>query len=101
MIQQKRLVHFLYAAFTRRLNEVYYDVIFDNSAILRQRLFKSVGTLWEGHSVALKADMIHAIQSWGDLVASGSVLSNGGAPSLPSFQYSDGVVRETLDLDSR
>lgn len=46
--QQKRLVHFLYAAFTRRLNEEHYDAIFDNSVILNQRLFKSAGTPWEG-----------------------------------------------------
>ncbi|KAF9891172.1 Phosphotransferase enzyme [Aspergillus nanangensis] len=37
----------------------------------------------------------------GDEVASGSVPSNGGAPSSPPIQYSDGVVQETLDLDSR
>ncbi|KAI9375918.1 kinase-like domain-containing protein [Aspergillus egyptiacus] len=95
--QQKRLVHFLYAAFTKRLNELHYDAIFDNSAILHQRLFKSAGTPWEGGSVTLRADMIRAIQSWGDVVASGPV----PAPSSPPIQYSDGVVQDTLDLDSR
>ena len=30
---RKRLVHFLYAAFTRQLNEEHYDAIFDQSAI--------------------------------------------------------------------
>jgi hypothetical protein len=44
---RKRLIHFLYVAFTRRLNEEHYDAIFDTSVILHQRLFKSAGTPWE------------------------------------------------------
>lgn len=45
------LVHFLYAAFTRRLNKEHYDAIFDQSAILHQRLLKSAGSPWEGDSL--------------------------------------------------
>jgi hypothetical protein len=63
---QKRLVHLPYAAFTRRLNEDHYDAIYDNSAILHQRLFTSVGTPWEGDSITLWADIIRDMQSWRD-----------------------------------
>ncbi|KAJ5558044.1 hypothetical protein N7535_009534 [Penicillium sp. DV-2018c] len=98
---QKRLVHFFYAALTMRLNEVHYNAIFDNTAILRQRLFKSAGTPWEGDSVTLRADMVRAIESWGNLIASSSGTSNEGAPFSPPTQYSDEVVQETLDLDSQ
>ncbi|KAL4889177.1 kinase-like domain-containing protein [Aspergillus ambiguus] len=98
---QKRLVHFLYAAFTRRLNEEHYDAIFDNTVILHQRLFKSAGTPWEGDSVTLRADMIRAMQSWQDLIAADHVPHTKGTLPLPPIQYSDKFVQDTLELDSR
>ncbi|GAD91760.1 hypothetical protein PVAR5_0334 [Paecilomyces variotii No. 5] len=93
---RKRLVHFLYAAFTRRLNEEHYDAIFDNSTILRQRLFKDAGTPWEGDSITLRADIIRAIQSWEDLLSAD--YGHGTCP-LPPVQYSDKIIQDTLDLD--
>lgn len=61
---RKRLVHFLYAALTKRLNKEHYDAIFDPSVILHQRLFKSAGSPWEGDSITLQADIIRAVQAW-------------------------------------
>ncbi|GIK00090.1 phosphotransferase enzyme [Aspergillus viridinutans] len=98
---RKRLVHFLYAAFTRRLNEEHYDAIFDQSAILHQRLFKSAGSPWEGDSITLKADMIRAIQSWPTLISADSVGSERETCNTPSLTYSDRVMRDTLALDER
>jgi hypothetical protein len=60
---RKRLAHFLYAAFTKRLDEEHYNAIFNQSVILHQRLFKAAGTPWEGDSITLRAEMIRAIQS--------------------------------------
>jgi hypothetical protein len=91
----------LYAAFTRRLNEDHYDAIYDNSAILHQRHFTSIGTSWEGVTITLRADIIRAMQSCRDLIATDSVPPTRGITPLPPVQYSDKVVQDTLDLDSR
>lgn len=93
---QKRLVHFLYAALTKRLNEEHYDAIFDNSIIIRQRHFKAAGTPWEGDSITLRADIIRAIESWGDLL---SADCDHGTCPLPPIQSSDKIIQSTLDLD--
>ncbi|KAE8349515.1 kinase-like domain-containing protein [Aspergillus coremiiformis] len=98
---QKRLTHFLYAALTKRLNEDHYDAIFNNAAILHQRLFQSAGTPWEGDSITLRADMIRAIQNWRDLLSVDSVQCAKGTSPLPPIQYSDTVIRDTLEFDSR
>lgn len=100
-VLQKRLIHFLYAAFTRRLNEEHYDAMFDNSVILHHRLFRSADTPWEGDSVTLQTDLIRAIESWRDLIAADSESSTQRTLPLPPIQYSDKVVQDTLDLDSR
>ena len=98
---RKRLVHFLYAAFTRRLNEEHYDAIFDNSVITRQKLFKSAGTPWEGDSIALRADMIHAMQNWNDMLLPNSLEYTNGTFPLPPVQYQDNIIQDTLDLYTR
>ncbi|KAF7125526.1 hypothetical protein CNMCM5793_001765 [Aspergillus hiratsukae] len=98
---RKRLVHFLYAAFTKRLNEEHYDAIFDQSAILHQRLFKSASSHWEGDSISLRADMIRAIQSWPTLISADSVGRGRGTCNTPALTYSDEVVSDTLALDER
>ncbi|GFG01700.1 hypothetical protein CNMCM6936_008802 [Aspergillus lentulus] len=98
---QKRLVHFLCAAFTRRLNEEHYNAIFDQSAILHQRLFESAGSTWEGDSITLKADMIRVIQSWSTLISADSAGRGRETCNTPSLTYSDRVVRDTLVLDAQ
>lgn len=98
---RKRLVHFLYAAFTKRLNEEHYDAMFDESAILHQRLFKSAGSPWEGDSITLKADMIRAVQCWTSLISAHSVGYGRETCSTPTVTYPDRVVRDILALDAR
>ncbi|PGH10480.1 hypothetical protein AJ80_07523 [Polytolypa hystricis UAMH7299] len=98
---RKRLVHFLYASLTERLNEEHYDAIFDRITILRQRLFKGAGTPWEGDSITLRAEMIRAIQSWPEFALADSVVSERGACSTPPIGYSEKVVRDTLALDAQ
>ncbi|RHZ55477.1 hypothetical protein CDV55_103246 [Aspergillus turcosus] len=98
---RKRLVHFLYAAFTKRLNEEHYDAIFDQSAILHQRLFKSAGSPWEGDSITLRADMIRAIQSWPNLISADSAGRGRGTCNTPALTYSDEVISDTLALDKQ
>ncbi|RAK95008.1 uncharacterized protein BO80DRAFT_498083 [Aspergillus ibericus CBS 121593] len=63
-ILRRRMVHFLYAIFTKELNEEHYDAIFDDINIVRQRILESAGTPWEGDSVTLRVDIMRAIQSW-------------------------------------
>ncbi|OJJ43355.1 hypothetical protein ASPZODRAFT_103231 [Penicilliopsis zonata CBS 506.65] len=91
---RKRMIHFLYAALTKRLNKDHYDAIFDQSVILRQRLFKSAGTPWEGDSVSLRAELIRSIQNW-------LTIAQAGACSVAPVVYPEDLVRETLDLDAR
>ncbi|KKK25465.1 hypothetical protein AOCH_004383 [Aspergillus ochraceoroseus] len=98
---RKRLVHFLYAAFTSRLNEEHYDAIFNQSAILHQRLFKSAGTPWEGDSATLRADMIRAIQDWSNLISTDSVAQGKRTCNVPPLKYSDAIAHDTLELDAR
>ncbi|KAI9923505.1 Phosphotransferase enzyme [Aspergillus wentii] len=98
---RKRLIHFLYAAFTKRMNEDHYNAIFDNSVILHQRLFKSAGSPWEGDSITLKADMIRAIQSWPTLSSTDCVGYGKVTCSVPPVSYSDQVTRDTLEFDAR
>ncbi|RDH31196.1 hypothetical protein BDQ94DRAFT_180568 [Aspergillus welwitschiae] len=90
-IHRRRVVHFLYAALTKRLNQDHYDAIFDQSVILRQRLFKSAGTPWEGDSVSLRAELIRSISNWSAIVQTTDV--------APPVEYPEDVVRETFDLD--
>jgi hypothetical protein len=97
---RKRLVHFLYAAFTRRLNEEHFKAIFDQSAILHQRLFESAGSPWEGDLITLKTDIIRAIQSWSTLISADSVGRGREACNAPTVTYSDTVIRDTLALDA-
>ncbi|PWY83761.1 hypothetical protein BO94DRAFT_557614 [Aspergillus sclerotioniger CBS 115572] len=90
-IYRKRMIHFLYATFTRQLNEEHYNAIFDCLNIIRQRILESAGTSWEGDSTTLRIDIMCVIQSWpgffSDFVA-----------CLPPVQYSDKDVRDTLEL---
>ncbi|KAI9746637.1 MAG: Phosphotransferase enzyme [Claussenomyces sp. TS43310] len=44
---RRRLVHFLYSAFTSRLNKEHYNAIFNNAVIHWQRLFKSASSPWK------------------------------------------------------
>ncbi|RAL12649.1 phosphotransferase family protein [Aspergillus homomorphus CBS 101889] len=89
---RKRLIHFLYAALTKRFNEVHYDAIFDQSTILRQRLLEGAGTPWEGDSVSLQAELIRSIQNWPAIT---------GSDSAVQVSYPADVVQENLALDAR
>jgi hypothetical protein len=89
----KRLVHFLYAAFTKRLNEEHYNAIFNGSVILHQRLLKTAGTPWEADSITLRAEMIRAIQSWQTPITKDSINSGSGTCTLPPFPYTDTVIQ--------
>ncbi|KAL2872636.1 phosphotransferase family protein [Aspergillus lucknowensis] len=71
----KRLVHFLYADFTKRLNEEHYDAIFNQS---------------EGASTTLQADRISTIQSYGKEIY-----------TMPPLEYPDTVIQETLHVDAQ
>ncbi|KAL5041130.1 hypothetical protein BDW71DRAFT_213297 [Aspergillus fruticulosus] len=98
---RKRLVHFLYAAFTKRLNEEHYDAIFNQSVILHQRLFKSAGTPWKGDSTTLRADMIRAIQSWSNLPTEDSLERDKRICTVPPFEYPDTVIHDTIHVDTQ
>ncbi|KAL1863443.1 hypothetical protein Plec18167_000538 [Paecilomyces lecythidis] len=98
---RKRLVHFLYAALIRRLNEEHYDAIFNKSVILHQRLFKGAGTPWEGDSITFRADIIRAIQDWQSLLSADSIACENEACSKPPLAYPDSQIREALDIDLR
>ncbi|OJZ85600.1 hypothetical protein ASPFODRAFT_71411 [Aspergillus luchuensis CBS 106.47] len=90
---RRRVIHFLYAALTKRLNQDHYDAIFDQSVILRQRLLQSAGSPWEGDSISLRAELILSISKWSAIVKSTHV--------APPVDYSEDVVGETLDLDAQ
>ncbi|PKY06504.1 kinase-like protein [Aspergillus campestris IBT 28561] len=82
----KRLIHFLYAAFTNRFNNEHYDAIFDSAAILRQRLLESAGAPWEGDSVSLRAELINTIHAWRELTP---------------LSYSEKDIQDTLSLHAQ
>ncbi|EER42917.1 phosphotransferase enzyme family protein [Histoplasma capsulatum H143] len=73
---RKRLVHFLYAAFTKRLNEEHYDAIFNQSVILHQRLFESA-------------------------VTEDSLEQDKGLYTAPPFEYPDTVIHDTIRIDAQ
>ncbi|KAL3496060.1 hypothetical protein BJX62DRAFT_232935 [Aspergillus germanicus] len=98
---RKRLVHFLYATFTKRLNEEHYSAIVDQPVILHQRLFKAAGTPWEGDSITLRAEMIRATQNWQTLFTEDSINSDKGTCTAPPFQYPDTVIQNTLQVDTQ
>ncbi|PYI30386.1 kinase-like protein [Aspergillus indologenus CBS 114.80] len=100
-IRRKRLVHFLYAALTKRLNKDHYDAIFDQSVILRQRLFKNAGTPWEGDSVSLRAELIRAIKNWSMITPATGAEHIQSTCSVAPVGYSEEVIQETLGLDAR
>lgn len=90
-VHTRRLNHFLYAALTLRHNNEHYDAIFDNGAIIHQRLYKQAGTPWEGDSISLDAELINAIQHWQDILMPGSNQS-------PSVQYSEESAETIMEL---
>ncbi|RAK85510.1 hypothetical protein BO79DRAFT_231441 [Aspergillus costaricaensis CBS 115574] len=92
-IYRRRLIHFLYAALTKRLNQDHYDAIFDQSVILRQGLLQSAGRPWEGDSVSLRAELIRSILNWSAIVQINKV--------APPVDYPEDVVRETVDLNAQ
>ncbi|KAL5333381.1 kinase-like domain-containing protein [Aspergillus crustosus] len=98
---RKRMIHFLYAALTKRYNKEHYDAIFDQSVILHQRLHKAAGTPWEGNSITLHAELIRAVQSWSTLVPEDSVGSGDGKCAVPPLEYPDTGVRDVLELDAQ
>ncbi|PLN86244.1 protein kinase-like protein [Aspergillus taichungensis] len=95
----KRLVHFLYAAFTNRLNKPHYDAIFDAPTILRQRLLESAAIPWDGDSVSLRAELINTIHAWPDFLAPDSSLP--GKTTTPPIQYSAETINDTLALHAQ
>ncbi|PWY90362.1 kinase-like protein [Aspergillus sclerotioniger CBS 115572] len=99
--RRKRMIHFLYAALTKRLNKEHYDAIFDQSVILRQRLFKNAGTPWEGDSISLRAELIRSIQNWATITQTTDPNQSKSVPPATPVDYSEETVRETLDLDAR
>ncbi|BCS01795.1 phosphotransferase enzyme [Aspergillus luchuensis] len=92
-INRRRVIHFLYAALTKRLNQDHYNVIFDQSLILRQRLLQSAGRPWEGDSVSLRAELIRSILNWLAIVQINKV--------APPVDYPEDVVQETVDLNAQ
>ncbi|PYH31436.1 uncharacterized protein BO87DRAFT_409003 [Aspergillus neoniger CBS 115656] len=90
---RRRVIHFLYATLTKRLNQDHYNAIFDQSIIFRQRLFQSAGTPWEGDSVSLRAELIRSIMNWSAIVKSTHV--------APPVDYPEDVVREIVDFDTQ
>lgn len=97
---RRQVVHFLYAAFTRRLNEEHYDAIFNDCVIMHQRLYKSAGTPWEGDSITLQADMIRAVQDWETMASEGSIAQSEKC-SGPPVKFPQATVREILSLDAK
>ncbi|RAH53367.1 hypothetical protein BO85DRAFT_471958 [Aspergillus piperis CBS 112811] len=91
-IHCRRVIHFLYAALTKMLNQDHYKAIFDQSIIFRQRLFQSAGTPWEGDSVSLRAELIRSILNRSAIVQINKV--------APPVDYPEDV-RETVDLDAQ
>lgn len=98
---RRRLVHFLYAAFTKHLNEEHYDAIFNQSVILHQRLFESAGTPWEGDSTTLRADMIRAIQNWPNFITEDSLEHDKRICTKPPLEYPDTVIHDTIHVDTQ
>ncbi|KAL3465067.1 hypothetical protein BJX64DRAFT_76013 [Aspergillus heterothallicus] len=102
---RKRLVHFLYAALTKSMNQKHYNAIFNQCAILHQRLFMSAGTPWEGDSASLPAEMIRAIQSWPILITEEEdSLGHGDEQmmcSVAPISYPDAMVHDTLHVDAQ
>ncbi|KAI9926045.1 Phosphotransferase enzyme [Aspergillus wentii] len=89
---RKRLVHFLYAEFTRMINGGHLYAIFNDAVILHQKLLESAGTPWEGDWISLQADIIRTLQQWSRLP--------GSSGSPPPITYSDEVIRKVLGLDA-
>lgn len=100
-IHRKRMIHFLYAALTKRLNKHHYDAIFDQSVILRQRLLKFAGTPWEGDSVSLRAELIRLMQNWPIIAQTLDADPRASACLVAPVHYAEDVIRETLELDAR
>ncbi|KAI9676815.1 MAG: hypothetical protein M1817_006654 [Caeruleum heppii] len=61
---RKRLVHFLYAAYTKRDIPEHYDALTQESAMLRARLYNLAGAPWEGESVELAHTLATVVQKW-------------------------------------
>lgn len=93
---RRQVVHFLYAAFTSRLNEEHYDAIFNDCVIMHQKLYTGVGTPWEGDSVSLQAEMIRTVQCWEIIASEGSIAQN---ETTPPIGFEDANVRDILALD--
>ena len=70
-LHRRRLVHYHYIKSTEECNEVHRAALEDYVDVLRRRLFEHAGDPWEGETIALKVDLIEAMQSWEALTGGG------------------------------
>lgn len=61
---RRRRLHHHYVSETERQNKPHYAALTDPVGMLRRRLFRRAGDLWQGETLPLKADLIRAAGHW-------------------------------------
>ncbi|TBU29358.1 hypothetical protein BD311DRAFT_864739 [Dichomitus squalens] len=89
-VHRRRLVHYHYIKNTEEYKEHHHTALLDPMGNLRRRLFCHASDPWEGETLALKDDLIGAMEIW-------ETLTGGGAPCPVVFDAED--VHETMQLD--
>ncbi|KAI1908827.1 hypothetical protein LOZ61_005346 [Ophidiomyces ophidiicola] len=67
---RRRHLHFYYLGFTQRFNPCHFNALdSDSSHLLKRKTFTHAAYPWEGNNAQLKADLVHVVQNWGNVVA--------------------------------
>lgn len=61
---RRRLVHFYFAALSMKRMPDHFDALRSETFMLRSKLFRYAGALWEGDTVSLKYVIIQADENW-------------------------------------
>ncbi|PLB44146.1 hypothetical protein P170DRAFT_513400 [Aspergillus steynii IBT 23096] len=93
---RKRLVHFFYAALTMRQVPDHFDVLTDENATLRIKLFNCAGAPWEGNSLGLQYALVQAHKNWPMGDATGSAAST----ECP-VQFSEEEIQNVTDYGAQ
>lgn len=81
MLLRWRQLHFFYIAATMQYDPMHADALSHDLSTLRQKLFISSGSPWEGDNSTFEADLVELAQEWSSVTTPSTITNN--APRAP------------------
>lgn len=73
-------VHFFYLAFTQQMNNYHWQILAQETGLLKRRIFDDAGSPWEGLNTRLQVDISQVSQNWPKIA---SANPDGTIPECP------------------